>query len=798
MMNIQTVSGEFGGKTLTLETGRLARQADGSVFVSYGDSRVLVTAVCSKKPHPTADFLPLTVEFAERFYAAGKIPGGFLRREGRPGLEATLGARQIDRPIRPLFPEGFFYDTQIIATVMSYDPEADVEVAAAIGASAALSISDIPFNGPTSSCRIGRVNGSWVLNPSWDTLQSGESELEILVSGTDNAIMMVEGGAKEVPESVVLEGVLTAHNELKKAVKLIKDLTKLAGRPKRAFVPATVEASIQKKVEEIATAPLTKALKSKEKQERYALVDAAKKSVLEALVPETLKKSDAEKAQQTEKSAKSAFELLHYNLMRKMILDEKIRIDGRNTTTIRPIRVEAEVLPRPHGSSLFTRGETQVLAAVTLGSSDDEQIIDSIYQNSMRKYMLHYNFPPYSVGETGRFGGQSRREIGHGALAERAVKAILPEYNSFPYTIRIVCETLESNGSSSMGSVCSASMALMSAGVPTTNPVAGIAMGLIKEGSKVAILSDILGDEDHLGDMDFKVAGTSKGITAIQMDIKIEGVDEAIMKTALEQAHAGRIHILGEMSKVISTPRNTLSTFAPRITTIQVPVDKIREVIGSGGKVIREIIAKTGCKIDIEDDGRINIVSNDGIAAQNAIDTINGIIAVPEPGKTYSGIVKRIVDFGAFVQILPTTEGLLHVSEIAHERVNEITKYFNEGDTIDVKVLEVERNGKIRLSRRALLPPPEKTEGAGAEGATREPRSNHSDRAPRGADRPRPSFKPRAEKLAEMNATESSAPKPLNDSNAEISETSDAPSARAGTPANRPSRPQRTAFPTEE
>lgn len=727
---IHRVSCEMGGKTLTIEAGKLAKQADGSVLVSYGDTRVLVTVCSSKEPRKGADFFPLTVEFAERFYAAGKIPGSFHKREGRPTQEATLSARMIDRPIRPLFPEGYYYDTQVVATVLSVDIEADVDVAAAVGTSAALHISDIPFNGPTAACRMGRIAGQLVVNPTWTQVETGETDMEILIAGTKNAIMMVEGGAREVPEDQVLEAILRGHEEIKKVTGAIDELRKLCGKPKKQFTPAVLEASIKTKVENEAKVALQKALRTKDKQSRYDLVAAAKKATLETLVPASLTETKPAEAAKLESDVKGAFELLQYNLMREMILSEKIRIDGRDMTTIRPISVEAGLLPRTHGSALFTRGETQVLATVTLGTSDDEQIVDTMFQNSMKKFMLHYNFPPFSVGETGRMGGQSRREIGHGALAERSIKAMMPPYEKFPYTVRIVCETLESNGSSSMGSVCSSSMALMDAGAPFPKPVAGIAMGLIKENDRVAILSDILGDEDHLGDMDFKVAGTQDGVTGIQMDIKIEGVDEQIMRTALAQARQGRLHILGEMANAIQIARSDLSKFAPRITTVSVPVDKIREVIGSGGKVVKDIIAQTGCKIDINDDGKIHIASNDGVAAQKAIDMIKNIIAEVEVGKVYKGLVKKIVDFGAFIGVLPNQDGLLHISEIAHERVNNVMDYLKEGDEIEVKVIEVDKAGKIRLSRKVLLPAPEggTPQRGGGPGEGRGDRGSRGDR----------------------------------------------------------------------
>lgn len=706
LFNIKSVTTEMGGKPITIETGKLAKQADGSAYVSFGDTRVLVTACAAKEPKPNQSFFPLTVEFAEKYYAAGKVPGSFHRREGRPTQEATLSARLIDRPIRPLFPEGYLCDTQIVVSVLSVDPDCDVDVAAAIGTSAALHLSDIPFNGPTAGCRIGRVGGQFVINPTWSQIDTGETDMEIMVSGTKNAIMMVEGGAREVHEDQILEGILLAHKECGKVIAAIEELRKLAGKEKRSFTPAATTTGIKEQVAKISTDALNKALRTKEKHDRYGLVDAAKKAVVTAIVTEEMKKATPEVAAKLESEVKGHFELLQYNLMREMILTDKKRIDGRDLLTVRPIEVETGLLPRVHGTALFTRGETQVLSAVTLGTKDDEQIVDTMHFKGYRKFMLHYNFPPFSVGEAGRMGGTSRREIGHGALAERSIKAMMPSYEAFPYTIRIVCETLESNGSSSMGSVCSTSMALMNAGVPYPKPVAGIAMGLIKEGDRVAVLTDILGDEDHLGDMDFKVAGTADGITGIQMDIKIEGVNEAIMRQALKQARDGRLHILGEMSKAITTPNSSMSLFAPRITTLTVPQDKIREVIGSGGKVIKDIIAKTGCKIDINDDGVINIATNDGAACEKALKMIHDIIAEVEVGKVYTGVVKKIVEFGAFVGVLPNQDGLLHVSEIAHERVNNVNDYLKEGDTIEVKVLEVDRAGKVRLSRKVLLPPP--------------------------------------------------------------------------------------------
>jgi polyribonucleotide nucleotidyltransferase len=706
LFNPKSVSVDVGGKKVTIETGKMAKQADGSVLVSYGDTRILVTACSSKNPKEGLDFFPLTVEFAEKYYAAGKIPGSFHRREAKPTSESTLSARLIDRPIRPLFPEGYRNETQVIATILSVDQEADLDCAAAIGVSAALSISNIPFAGPTAGVRVGRMNGQYVINPSWSQVENGETELEIFVTATKNAIMMVEGGAREVPEDIVLGAIVFAHDEIKKIITAIEELTKIAGVPKRAFTPPVVDTSLTKKVEELAKKGLTTALSTKDKHARYDMVDETRKATLAAIVSEDMKKTNPDGAKKLEKEAKTTFELLQYNIMREMILGEKKRIDGRNLTTIRPIEVETGLLPRVHGSSLFTRGETQVLATITLGTSEDEGIVDTMFQKSYRKFTLHYNFPPYSVGEAGRMGFTSRREIGHGALAERSIKATFPKHEDFPYTVRIVCETLESNGSSSMGSVCSASMAIMDAGIPYPKPVAGIAMGLIKEGERVAVLSDILGDEDHLGDMDFKVAGTKDGITGIQMDIKIEGVTAEIMKTALAQAREGRIHILGEMAKAITETRPEMSKFAPRITTLKIPVDKIREVIGAGGKVIKDIVAKSGAKVDINDDGVINIATSDMAARDRALEMINGIIATPEVGAIYKGKVKKIVEFGAFIGIMPNQDGLLHVSEIAHERVNRVEDFLKEGDEVEVKVLEVDRMGKVRLSRKVLLPPP--------------------------------------------------------------------------------------------
>lgn len=694
------MSCDFGGRPITIETGRLAKQADGSVLVTYGETMVLVTACSSKKVREGQDFFPLTVDYLEKYYAAGKIPGGYFKRESRPSSDATLTARLIDRPIRPLFPEGYLFDTNVVATVLSADTDNDPEIAASIGASAALAISDIPFNGPTGASRVGRIGGKLILNPTLK--QQEESDLELVVAGTEGAIMMVEGGAKEIPESDLLEAVLFGHRSLKPVIDMIRELAKKVGNTKRSFTPPAVDETLKAKLLDLTTEKVKQAFRIKEKHDRGETLNKIFDESFASLVS-----ADDEALNAKKKQMNGVFEMLKYNVMREMILAEKVRIDGRDLRTVRPITCETGVLPRAHGTGLFTRGETQVLSVVTLGTKDDEQITDPLRTpQATRKFMLHYNFPQYSVGETGPQRAPGRREIGHGALAERAISALIPEHVKFPYTIRVVCETLESNGSSSMASVCSTSMSLMDAGVPYPKPVAGIAMGLIKEGSRVAVLSDILGDEDHLGDMDFKVAGTSNGVTAIQMDIKIEGVDESIMKTALQQANEGRIHILGEMGKAITSAKSDMSKYAPRIITMRVKQDKIREVIGTGGKVIRGIIESTGVKIDIDDSGLINIASNDQVAAQKAIAMIEQIVEEVEVGKVYTGKVKKIMDFGAFVEVTPGNDGLLHISEIAHERVQKVTDFLKEGDIIDVKVLDIDRQGKMRLSRKVLLDGP--------------------------------------------------------------------------------------------
>jgi polyribonucleotide nucleotidyltransferase len=693
-----TVSANVGGKTITIETGRLAKQADGSVLVTSGNNIVLVTAVSSKR-ESTLDFFPLTVEFQEKFYATGKIPGGYFKREGRPTNNATLTARLIDRPIRPLFPEGYRFETQVVATVLSYDGTFPLSTLAQIGASAALHISDIPFNGPTCAVQIARANGQFILNPSNQQLEA--SDMDVIVAGTPNGILMVEGETKFVSETVALDALKAATESFKPVFAAIEDLRKQTGsKAKRAFTPYKIDEAFDKEVRAFLAPKINAALRIRIKQDRYAAGDAAKKEAEEKFV-KTITDKDTQALRK--KDLGLIVENLKYEVARSMILDDKVRIDGRDMKTIRPIANEVGLLPRAHGSGLFTRGETQVLGTVTLGTGDDEQMIDSLSGMEKRKFLLHYNFPPFSVGETGRMGGQSRREIGHGNLAERALKPILPDFEKFPYTIRVVSEVLESNGSSSMGTVCSGILALLDAGVPIKGNVAGIAMGLIKEGDKVAVLSDILGDEDHLGDMDFKVAGTREGITSLQMDLKIDSVSLEVMETALAQAKEGRIHIINEMEKVISKPRGEISQYAPRIETIKIKPEKVREVIGSGGKVIKGIIEETGVKIDIEDDGTINIASADPEMTKKAIAIINQIIAEAEVGKVYKGKVVRLMDFGAFVEIMPGTQGLVHISELSNERVRQVSDVVNEGDEIDVRVLDIDRAGRIKLSHKAAL-----------------------------------------------------------------------------------------------
>ncbi|MGE5085820.1 MAG: polyribonucleotide nucleotidyltransferase, partial [Bacillota bacterium] len=628
-----------------------------------------------------------------------KIPGGYFKREAKPTNDAVLIARLIDRPIRPSFPEGYRNETQIVATVLSADGSFPLEILASLGASAALHVSDIPFNGPTAAVQVGRVDGQFVANPTPQQME--KSDMDVIVAGTRNGLLMVEGETKFISEADVLAALKFGHQSMLPLLNAQDELREKTGSTaKRAFTPPVIDADFKGAAESFLQPKIAAALAIKEKQDRYAAANAAAADAEKALLASI---TDKELLKQRKKELNTIVEDLKYKEARAMILDRKVRIDGRNTTTVRPVANEVGILPRAHGSGLFTRGETQVLGTVTLGTGDDEQMVDSLLGMQKRKFMLHYNFPPYSVGEVGRMSGTSRREIGHGNLAERALKAVLPDHEKFPYTIRIVSEVLESNGSSSMGTVCSGTMALLDAGVPLKGNVAGVAMGLIKEGDRVAVLTDILGDEDHLGDMDFKVAGSPAGITALQMDIKIDSVSFEVMEQALAQAKDGRSHILNEMEKVMKTPRGQISEFAPRIETIKIKPDKIREVIGSGGKVIRGITEATGVKIEIEDDGTIHIASADPEATKKAIGMINDIIAEAEVGKTYKGRVVKIAEFGAFVEILPNTQGLLHISEISNERVRAVTDVLKEGEMIDVKVLEVDRAGRVKLSRKALL-----------------------------------------------------------------------------------------------
>jgi polyribonucleotide nucleotidyltransferase len=700
-MNKQTVKFQIEGRDVTIETGRLAKQAHGSALVTCGDNVVLVTVV-SNRGASEKDFFPLTVEYVERFYATGKIPGGYFKREAKPTTDATLSARLIDRPLRPCFPEGYNSETQVVATILSYDGQYPVNNLAMIGASAAFHVSDIPFNGPIAGITVGRINGKYLLNPTFADLE--KSDMEVTIAGTRNGILMVEGEAKFVTEADALAALKHGHAALMPILAAQDELRAMVGKPaKREFTPATIDADFKSAAEKFLAPKVKAAFSERQKAARYGALDAALDEATAKLVSTI---DDRDLKGQRSKEIGKIFEDVKYHEARRMILEDKVRIDGRDMVTIRPIWTEVGILPRAHGSGVFTRGETQVLGAVTLGTGDDEQKIDALQGFLTKKFLLHYNFPPYSVGEAGRMGGQSRRELGHGNLAERALKAVLPDYDKFPYVIRVVSEVLESNGSSSMGTVCSGTLGMLDAGVPLKGNVAGIAMGLITKDGKYAVLSDILGDEDHLGDMDFKVAGTREGITALQMDIKIDSLTFEIMEKALAQARDGRNHILGEMEKTMKTHRGNISEYAPRIETIQIRPEKVREVIGAGGKVIKSIIEQTGVKIDIEDDGKIHIASADPVAAKKAIQIIMDIVAEAEVGKVYRGKVVKITDFGAFVEILPNNSGLLHISEISHERIRQVTDVLNEGDVIDVKVLEVDRSGRMKLSRKALLDRP--------------------------------------------------------------------------------------------
>jgi polyribonucleotide nucleotidyltransferase len=681
----------YGPHTVTIETGEMARQADGAVKVSMGDTTVLVTAVGEHTPRAGRDFFPLTVNYVEKTYAAGRIPGGFFKREGRPTEKETLTSRLIDRPIRPLFPDDFFNDVQVVATVLSLDPEIDSDIPALIGASAALAISGIPFNGPIGAARVGYKDGKYLLNPTAKELS--ESALHLVVAGTEKAVLMVESEARGLSEEVMLGSVVFGHEQMQVAIRAIKELAAEVGKPRWPWEAPADNADLASAVALHAHAAMGEAYSISEKQQRYARIAEIKAQTLATL-------SAGDSPKYTADQVEGALFKLESNIVRQRILNGEPRIDGRDVKTVRPITVKVGLLPRTHGSALFTRGETQALVVTTLGTTRDAQIIDGLAGEHREPFMLHYNFPPFSVGETGMMGSPKRREIGHGNLARRGVKAVMPDMETFPYVIRVVSEILESNGSSSMASVCGTSLALMDAGVPIKAPVAGVAMGLVLEASRFKVLTDILGDEDHLGDMDFKVAGTKDGVTALQMDIKVEGVTPEIMKVALEQAREGRLHILGEMNKLIQEPRGKMSEWAPSIITLKIDPEKIRDVIGKGGAVIRQITEETGTTIDIENDGTVKIASVSGAAGREAQRRIELITADVEVGRIYEGKVARLMDFGAFVTILPGRDGLVHISQISNERVERVSDKLKEGDVIKVKVLEVDRQGRIRLSMR--------------------------------------------------------------------------------------------------
>ena len=683
---------QVGGQTLRLETGKMAKQSDGAVLASYADTVVLATAVSAKTLKPQTDFLPLTVNYQEKTYAAGKIPGGYFRREGAPSEKEVLTSRLIDRPIRPLFPEGYHFETQVIASVLSIDHTLSSDVVGMTASSAALAISDIPVGGPLAGVKIGRSNGEFVVNPDLKTME--KSDLNLVVAGTADAVMMVEAGAHGLSESTMIAAIELAHAEIKKIVAKIVELQHLVGRVKRPFEVDPVDAQLETQVRESVAEPIRKAIFIPNKAERQAQLDQIRDDAVQKLAEE-----DEERAEQV----KRIYHDLEYSEVRNMILDGKVRADGRGPTDIRPISCEVSVLPRTHGSSLFTRGETQSLAVVTLGTKEDEQRIDALEGEYFRTFMLHYNFPPFCVGEARPLRSPGRREVGHGKLAERALSSILPSQEEFPYTIRIVSDILESNGSSSMATVCGGTLALMDAGVPIKDPVAGIAMGLILEQGRSVILSDILGLEDHLGDMDFKVTGTKQGVTALQMDIKISGITPDLMREALEQARLGRLHILEKMDEALSTPREALAPYAPRIFNLQVKQDRIRDVIGPGGKTIRGIIAECGVKVNVDDSGLVTIAAVDGESAEKAKEMINRLVEEVEPGKLYMGTVRKIVDFGAFVEILPNVDGLVHISQLAPHRVQAVSDEISEGEKILVKVLEIDRQGKIRLSRKEAM-----------------------------------------------------------------------------------------------
>jgi polyribonucleotide nucleotidyltransferase len=690
-VNVQKTSFQYGPHTVTLETGRLARQADGAVLVAMGHTVVLVTAVARKEAQPGKDFFPLTVNYVEKTYAAGRIPGGFFKREGRPTEKETLISRLIDRPIRPLFPEFFYNEVQVVATVVSLDPEIDSDIPALIGASAALALSGIPFKGPIGAARVGYKDGKYLLNPS--ASETRASDLDLVVAGTADAVLMVESEAKMLSESVMLGAVVFGHEQMQVAIKAIRELAAKVGKPAWDWKAPAIDPALTSAVAGMADAELEQAYQIVDKHPRRDRIAQLREQVVTALAGGESPKYDA-------RTVADEFGRLEYSIVRRRIIEGKPRIDGRDMETVRKITVETGVLPRTHGSALFTRGETQALVTTTLGTGRDAQIIDALAGERKEPFMLHYNFPPFSVGETGMMLSPKRREIGHGNLARRGVNAVMPDMTGFPYIIRVVSEVLESNGSSSMASVCGTSLALMDAGVPLKAPVAGVAMGLVLEGGKFQVLTDILGDEDHLGDMDFKVAGSADGVTALQMDIKIEGITREIMQVALDSAHKARLHILGEMNKVLATHRPQMSEWAPTIITMKIDPDKIREVIGKGGAVIRAITEETGTTIDIENDGTVKIASVSGPAGREAQRRIELITSEVEVGSVYEGKVVRLMDFGAFVQILPGKDGLVHISQISDERVERVSDKLKEGDVVRVKVLEVDRQGRVRLSMR--------------------------------------------------------------------------------------------------
>ena len=693
MFDIQNEVLEWGGKKLTIETGRVARQAHGSVIATYGGTSVLATVVADREEKKGLDFFPLTVNYQEKAYAAGKIPGGFFKREGRPSEKETLVSRLIDRPIRPLFADGFKCETQVIATVISYDNENDPDIVSLIACSAALTLSGVPFMGPIGAARVGFKDGDFILNPTKEEMET--SALDLVVAGTKDAVLMVESEAKELSEEQMLGAVTFGQDNFSQVIDAIISLAEKAAKEPRDFEKKDIS-DIENKVSSAIKGDLSEAYKEADKQKRTEKIAEIKKNLISELVSD-----DDEDEDYNESTISSAFKTIEKNIVRNNILDTGERIDGRDLETVRPIQSDVSVLPLTHGSALFTRGETQALVVTTLGTGDDEKFVDGLDETYKERFMLHYNFPPYSVGETGRTGFTGRREIGHGKLAWRALQAVMPEYDDFPYTIRLVSEITESNGSSSMATVCGSSLSMMDAGIPLSKPVAGIAMGLIKEDDRVAVLSDILGDEDHLGDMDFKVAGTNDGITSLQMDIKITGITKDIMETALSQAKNGRIHILEEMAKALDKARDTVNSNAPRIETINVPTDKIREVIGAGGKVIREIVEESGAKVDINDDGIVKIASNNAEAIEKALEMINSIVAEPEVGTIYEGKVVKIMDFGAFVNFFGKKDGLVHISQLSTERVNKVTDVVSEGDIVKVKFVGFDR-GKVKLSMKNI------------------------------------------------------------------------------------------------